>query len=155
MLRRVREVLLALTPLALGTLWTIGFMRVFGLSFNLANVWGLPLIIGAAAEYGLNVALRYREGAAEGRATLPRSTVMSVLLNGLTNVSGFGSLMVARHQGIFGLGLLLTVGSRGRPRLVAAPAARAPALPAPGGGRHRPADGCRQGGSRVTFEGRP
>lgn len=111
MLRDVRDALLALVPLVLGTLWTIGFMHVFGLPFNLANVWGLPLIIGAAAEYGLNVTLRYREGSAIGRAVLPRSTVTSVLLNGLTNVAGFGSLMMARHQGIFGLGLLLTVGA--------------------------------------------
>jgi hypothetical protein len=111
MFRRLRDVLLALTPLVLGTLWAIGFMRAFGLAFNLANVWGLPLIIGAAAEYGLNVALRYRECAADGHAVLPRSTVMSVLLNGLTTISGFGSLMIARHQGIFGLGLLLTVGA--------------------------------------------
>lgn len=111
MLRRARETLLALTPLALGTLWTFGFMRIFGLSFNLANVWALPLIVGAAAEFGLNVVLRYREGDAEGLTALPRSTAMAVLLNGLTTIAGFGSLMVADHQGIFGLGLLLTVGA--------------------------------------------
>jgi hypothetical protein len=34
-----------------------------------------------------------------------------VVLNGLTTMAGFGSLMVARHQGIFGLGLLLTIGT--------------------------------------------
>jgi len=110
-LRNARDTLLALTPLVVGTLWTVGMMRVVGLPFNLANVWALPLIVGAAAEYGLNVTLRYREGSAAGRAALPASVVMAVLLNGLTNVSGFGSLMVARHQGMFGLGLLLTVGA--------------------------------------------
>jgi hopanoid biosynthesis associated RND transporter like protein HpnN len=110
-LRRVRETLLVLVPVVLGTLWTIGFMHLFGLSFNLANVWGLPLIIGASAEYGLNVAVRYREAAVNGGASLPRGHVVSVLLNGLTTVAGFGSLLVARHQGIFGLGLLLTVGT--------------------------------------------
>jgi len=36
---------------------------------------------------------------------------MAVVLNGLTTMSGFGSLMIARHQGIFGLGLLATVGA--------------------------------------------
>lgn len=35
---------------------------------------------------------------------------MAVLLNGLTTIAGFGSLMVASHQGIFSLGLLLTLG---------------------------------------------
>ena len=36
---------------------------------------------------------------------------MAVVLNGLTTVAGFSSLMLARHQGMFGLGLLLTVGA--------------------------------------------
>ena len=43
-------------------------MQVFGLKFNLANVWGLPLIIGTAAEFGLNVVLSYREGVTSGGA---------------------------------------------------------------------------------------
>jgi predicted RND superfamily exporter protein len=111
MLRRPSDTVLALVPLALGTLWTIGFMRVFGLSFNLANVWGLPLIIGASAEYGLMVVLRWRERIQGGGALFPRSVILAVVLNGLTTMSGFGSLMVARHQGIFGLGLLLTIGT--------------------------------------------
>ena len=92
-------------------LWTIGFMRVFDLSFNLANVWGLPLIIGASAEYGLNVVLRYRDWTVAGGAPFPRSGIFAVGLSGLTTMSGFGSLMVAHHQGIFGLGLLLTIGT--------------------------------------------
>ena len=32
-------------------------------------------------------------------------------LNGFTTIVGFGSLMVVRHQGILGLGLLLTIGT--------------------------------------------
>jgi predicted RND superfamily exporter protein len=111
MLRRPSDTLLALVPLALGTLWTVGSMRVLGLSFNLANVWGLPLIIGASAEYGLMVVLRWRERVQGGGALFPRSVVLAVVLNGLTTMSGFGSLMVARHHGIFGLGLLLTIGT--------------------------------------------
>jgi len=35
---------------------------------------------------------------------------MAVLVNGLTTIVGFGSLMIAHHQGVFGLGLLLTIG---------------------------------------------
>jgi uncharacterized protein len=111
MLRRWRPAVLAAVPMVLGTLWTIGCMRLLGLSFNLANVWALPLIIGASAEYGLNVVLRHQEALTDGGPVLARSTVMAVLLNGLTTIAGFASLMVARHQGIFGLGLLLTVGA--------------------------------------------
>ncbi|HZP43985.1 MAG TPA: MMPL family transporter [Candidatus Binatia bacterium] len=110
---RLREAALATATLALGAVWTIGLMFVFGLEFNLGNVFGLPLILGAGAEFGLNVVLRYRECRAEGGPLLPRSTFAAVLVNGLTTVAGFGSLMVAAHRGIFGLGLLLTLGMVG------------------------------------------
>jgi hopanoid biosynthesis associated RND transporter like protein HpnN len=111
MLRRVRETLLALLPLALGLLWTIALMYVFRLKFNLGNVFGLPLILGAAAEYGLNIVMRYIEGREHGGPLIARSTIMGVLVAGLTTIVGFGSLMLAHHRGIFGLGLLLTLGT--------------------------------------------
>jgi hopanoid biosynthesis associated RND transporter like protein HpnN len=111
MIRRVRETLLALLPLVLALLWTIGLMRVFGIQFNMANVWGLPLIIGAAAEFGLNMMLRYLEGRDHGGPLVARSTVMGVALSGVSTMVGFGSLLIARHQGIYSLGLLLTLGS--------------------------------------------
>jgi hopanoid biosynthesis associated RND transporter like protein HpnN len=111
MLRRVRETLLALLPLALGLVWTAGLMRVFDLKFNLANVFGLPLILGASAEYGLNLVMRFMEGREHGGPLVARSTIMGVLVAGLTTISGFGSLMLADHRGIYGLGLLLTLGT--------------------------------------------
>ena len=110
MFRRIRESLLALIPLVLGTLWTVGLMQFFGLKFNLANVFGLPLIVGTSAEYGLNVVARYLEGREHGGPLLARSTVMAIILNGFTTIVGFGSLMIASHRGIFSLGLLLTLG---------------------------------------------
>ena len=36
---------------------------------------------------------------------------MAVGFNGLTTIAGFGSLLVAHHQGIWSLGLLLTIGT--------------------------------------------
>jgi hypothetical protein len=111
MIRRVRASLLGLVPLGLGVLWTIGLMYVFDIKFNLANIWGLPLIIGASAEFGLNVLLSHLEGRPSGGPLVARSAVLGVTLNGLTTIVGFGSLMIASHQGIFSLGLLLTLGS--------------------------------------------
>jgi hopanoid biosynthesis associated RND transporter like protein HpnN len=111
MLRRLREALLALLPLVVGLVWTLGLMHLFEVSFNLANIWGLPLIIGTSAEFGLNVMLRYLEGRAHGGPLLARSTVKAVALNGIIMMGGFGSLMIAAHRGVFGLGLLLTIGS--------------------------------------------
>jgi hopanoid biosynthesis associated RND transporter like protein HpnN len=111
MIRRLRESLLGLVPMVLGVLWTVGLMQLFGIKFNLANIWGLPLIIGTAAEFGLNVILSHLEGRAHGGPLVARSAVLGVALNGITTMVGFGSLMIASHQGIFSLGLLLTLGS--------------------------------------------
>jgi uncharacterized protein len=110
-LRRFRQTLLALLPLALGLVWTVGLMYAFDLKFNLGNVFGLPLILGAAAEYGLSILMRYIEGREHGGPLVARSTIMGVLVSGLTTVVGFGSLMLAHHRGIFGLGLLLSLGT--------------------------------------------
>lgn len=109
-IRRWRESLLALLPLALGLVWTFGLMYFFDLKLTLGNVFGIPLLLGAAAEFGSNIVLRFMEGQAHGGPLIARSTVMAVLVNGLTTIVGFGSLMIAHHRGVFGLGLLLTLG---------------------------------------------
>ncbi|HEY7203858.1 MAG TPA: MMPL family transporter [Methylomirabilota bacterium] len=111
MIRRLRESSLALIPMVLALLWTIGLMQLSGIKFNLANIWGLPLIIGTAAEFGLNVIVSHLEVRSLNGPLIARSAVMGVLLNGVTTMVGFGSLMIASHQGIFSLGLLLTLGS--------------------------------------------
>jgi len=111
MLRRVRETLLALSPLAFGLIWTAGFMWVFDLQFNLGNIFGLPLILGAGAEYGLSIVTRFMEDREHGGPLIARSTVMGVLIAALTTLVGFASLMLADHRGIYGLGLLLTIGT--------------------------------------------
>jgi predicted RND superfamily exporter protein len=112
MLRRLRETTLALLPLALGLLWTGGLMALFRLDLTMGNIFGLPLILGVAVEYGLNVVIRYGEGWHDASAPLiGRSTIMGVFVNGLSNIAGFGSLMLADHRGIFGLGLLITLGT--------------------------------------------
>ena len=112
MIRRVRETVFAMVPLILGTLWTVGVMELAGLKFNLVNVWALPLIIGSAAEYGLYIVLRSLASPEHGGGSrLARSTVMAVMFNGLTTITGFGSLLVAHHRGVWSLGLLLVIGS--------------------------------------------
>ena len=146
-LRRFRETVLALLPLGLGLMWAFGLMYFFNLQFNMGNVFGLPLILGAAAEYGLNMVMRFREGRDHGGPLIARSTMMAVLVSGLTTISGFGSLMIADHRGIFGLGLLLTLGTTtsliaalivlpvllkalpGRPTAATSPVVASPAAP--------------------------
>jgi hypothetical protein len=111
-IRRTRETVLAMVPLILGTLWTVGVMQLAGLKLNLVNVWAFPLIIGSAAEYGLYIVLRSLESTEDGGGSrLARGTVLAVLFNGLTTITGFGSLLAAHHRGVWSLGLLLVIGS--------------------------------------------
>src|SRR4029453_13544714 len=138
----VDTVAAAISPetVGLGDLWTLGVMRLLGLEFNLANVWALPLIVGTAAEYGLNIYVRYLEGIDGGGPRFPRTVVLGVVLSWLTTMAGFGSLMVAHHHGIFTLGLLLSVGSTASlvaavfvlPVLIGLFAERSPPSPAAG-----------------------
>jgi hypothetical protein len=72
---------------------------------------GAPLIIGSAAEYGVNIVLRALESSAQGGSWLARSTVMGVVFNGLTTMAGFGSLLVAHHRGVWSPAVLLVIGS--------------------------------------------
>jgi predicted RND superfamily exporter protein len=110
-IRRWRETPLALIPLGLGLLWTFGLMSFLNLKVNLGNIFAIPLILGASTEFGTNIVMRFMEGGRDYEGPLvARSTVMAVLFNGLTTIVGFGSLMLAHHRGIYGLGLLLTLG---------------------------------------------
>ncbi len=111
-LRSVVLTLVAVAPLIVGALLTFGLMYLFGVDLNLANAIFLPLVIGAGVEYGVIIVQRWRQGnAGEERVQLPFSTGMGILLAGLTTTIGFGSLMISRHQGIYSLGLMTTVGS--------------------------------------------
>jgi len=106
--RRPLTAALILLPVAVGSLWTVGVMDLFSIRFNLANLVILPLILGIGVVNGIHIIHRYREE--ESANILSLSTGQAVVLSSLTTMIGFGAMMAARHQGIFSLGLVLTLG---------------------------------------------
>jgi uncharacterized protein len=106
--RSVRAVILALIPVAIGTLWLAGLMGWFGVPLNLANIMTLPLVIGIGVTNGVNILNRYAEEGTPG--ILSRSTGKAVLVSGLTAIAGFGSLILAQHRGIRSLGIIMSAG---------------------------------------------
>jgi hypothetical protein len=88
----------------------VGAMDFLGISFNLANLVILPLIIGIGVVNGVHIVHRYREETDKSVNVLSKSTGQGVILSSLTTMIGFGSLMVADHQGVHSLGLVLTLG---------------------------------------------
>ncbi len=101
--------LVAIVPLIVGTVWTVGLMPCFGINLNLANSLFLPMIVGAGVEYAIIIVQRWRKGSAAG--VLPLSTGKGVIIAGLSTTVGFGSLAISTHQGIYSLGLLAGLGS--------------------------------------------
>tara|TARA_B100000809_G_scaffold185388_1_gene183481 strand:- start:344 stop:3076 length:2733 start_codon:yes stop_codon:yes gene_type:complete len=106
----IRATLIVLLPVVVGSMWTLGIMDLVGVSFNLANLVILPLIIGIGVVNGVHIVHRYREETDKSINILSKSTGQSVVLSSLTTMIGFGSLMVADHQGVYSLGLVLTLG---------------------------------------------
>ncbi|MBI2205105.1 MAG: MMPL family transporter [Candidatus Rokubacteria bacterium] len=107
--RALQPALLALVPLIVGGLWTLGLMGLVGVAFNPANLLLLPLIVGIGIDSGIYVVQRVRESGGAG-APLPRSTGRAITLSALTTMVGFGSLMISGHRGISSLGLVVVLG---------------------------------------------
>jgi uncharacterized protein len=101
-------VVLALVPVAIGSLWLGGLMGWLGVPLNPANIMTLPLVIGIGVTNGIHILNRYAEE--QTPSILARSTGKAVLVSGLTGMAGFGSLILAQHRGIHSLGCVMTVG---------------------------------------------
>jgi len=107
--RRPKPTLLALLPLGVAALWMLPWMVLFGVQLNIANLIVIPLFMGMAIDNGIHLVDRALETPKAAAARPTQSTGKAVLLSTLTTIVGFGSLMVARHAGIFSFGLLLAL----------------------------------------------
>lgn len=107
-LRSVGLALLALVPLGVGVLQMFGLMGLLNIPLNPANTIALPLILGIGVDYGVHIIHEYREQT--GPYRLSHATAVAVLVDALTTIVGFGSLMIASHQGLQSLGRVLTLG---------------------------------------------
>lgn len=106
--RQISSVLLALLPVAIGSLWLAGVMGYFQVPLNPANIMLLPLVLGIGVTNGIHILNRFAEE--QTPSILAKSTGKAVLVSGLTTIAGFGSLMIAEHRGIASLGLVMAIG---------------------------------------------
>jgi uncharacterized protein len=106
--RSFRASLFALVPLGLGILQLFGLLGLLGIPLNAANMIVLPLIIGIGLDDGVHVVHDYRRQARN--YALGNATAAAIVLTSATTMLGFGSLMMAHHQGLRSLGQVLTIG---------------------------------------------
>ena len=108
--RSFRWTLVAVTPLAVGLLWMLGAMVLFEVQLTFYNLVVLPTVLGIGNDGGVHLTHRYRE---EGRGSIRRvlrSTGEHVTMGALTNLIGFGGLLLSTHPGLRSIGLLAVVG---------------------------------------------
>lgn len=107
--RRVNEVALSLVTLVFTLLVLSAVMVVLGWSWNLMNVMALPLLFGAAVDYGIHIQLALRRY--DGDMRRVRETVgRAILLCGASTAAGFGTLGLASNVGLASLGRICAAG---------------------------------------------
>jgi len=104
----VRNMLLSMTPAAIGLGMMFGVLGFLGEHLNPANIIVLPLLLGIGVDDGVHVLHDFRTQ--QGGYRTSASTINAVVLTSLTSMAGFGSLLLASHRGLQSLGLVLVVG---------------------------------------------
>ena len=106
--RSIRYTLLALLPLGVGLVQTFGLLGLLGVPLNPANMIALPILLGIGVDEGVHIVHDFLDQ--RGRYGMSQSTAVAVVVDSLTTIVGFGSLMIASHQGLQSLGRVLTIG---------------------------------------------
>lgn len=106
---RLELSLLAFLPMAMGWLWILGIMFLFGMQFNIVNVILATFIFGQGDDYtifitdGLISEYAYRK-------KLLTSFKSSIIISALIMFIGIGSLIVAKHPALHSLAEVTIVG---------------------------------------------
>ncbi len=100
--------LLALLPPIVGALLLLGLMAILQLQFTPANLIALPLVMGIGIDDGVHVIHDFRRS--RRRYHMSANTWRALVLTTLTSVIGFGSLSIASHRGLAGLGIVVVIG---------------------------------------------
>jgi len=108
--RDPRYALMAMTPLAVGVLWMVGFMHLTGMQFTVMNVMGLPMILGIGIDDGVHIVHRWNYEGKRKVRTIFASTGKAILLTSLTTMLAFGSLVFSIWRGFGQLGGALSLG---------------------------------------------
>jgi uncharacterized protein len=107
---RPLDALLALVPVSLGFITTLGAMWLVGYSINPANLMVLPLMFGIGVASGVHMLHRYQQAPFRRPLGLSGGTGKAIILTSLTTIIAFAAMLTAEHRGIRSLGFVLAVG---------------------------------------------
>jgi predicted RND superfamily exporter protein len=113
-LKNIRQTFIAISVLGLGLPMLVGLMGLLGVSWNFANFFGLPILIGAGHEYGVFMIHRYREALHDPRRVWRFWDVSdrALLLCAYVTSTSFGFFWaISEHRGLKSLGLVMALGT--------------------------------------------
>jgi predicted RND superfamily exporter protein len=106
--RDLRLWLFQIITLAFGIGAMIATMKLLNIHLNLLNVLSFRLVLAIGVDYGIYVVLVWQK--TQDVQHDVAGVVKPVLLAGLTAISGFGSLALARNPALTGLGVACAIG---------------------------------------------
>jgi len=104
------DALIILLSVLIGGTFTFGFMLLFNIPLNFANIIGLPLLLGIGVDSGIHIADRFRQEQQSQRNIFMTSSSRGVIVSSLTTICSIGNLAFSSHQGTASMGLLLSLG---------------------------------------------
>lgn len=118
--RTVRGVLLPLSAVIAGVIWTLGLMAILGVAINLGTLVLPPLLVAVGIAYSIHLVSRYYDELAPGRPPAEvvgralEETRLPLSVAALTTLIGFASLTLSEipavrdfgRFSVFGLGMI-------------------------------------------------
>ncbi len=105
-LRRTRDVLLAMLPMLLSGLLTLGTCVLLGEPLNFANIIALPLLLGMGVAFNIYFVSAWRTGETD---RVHAGLMRAVIFSALTTATAFGALWISGHPGTASMGRLLMI----------------------------------------------
>ena len=106
---RIELAIVAFLPMAFGWIWILGFMNLWGISFNIVNIILATFIFGQGDDYTIFITegliKDYRNG---GKILI--SYQKSIILSALIMFVGIGSLIIAKHPAMHSLAEVTIIG---------------------------------------------
>jgi uncharacterized protein len=99
-----------LISVLVGSVFTFGFMLIFNIPLNFANIIGLPLLLGIGVDSGIHIADRFRQEQGSNKNIFTTSSSRGVIVSSFTTICSVGNLAFSSHTGTASMGLLLTLG---------------------------------------------
>ena len=106
---RIETGIIAAVPMFVSWLWTLGFMGITGIKFNIFNIIVSTFVFGLGVDYSILMMQGFLLEFRNGQRDLP-SYKTSIFLSSFTTIVGVGVLLLARHPALNSIALISVIG---------------------------------------------